>query len=376
MIIKFNKFRLNESSSYAEELVEYLSDDLIESYYKENLAYTDIDDILSIIDIDTIWRHFDDNAFVESWIDGEKDSMEKDDFSDYDFKKYLKQVTLEDDTEQKVIDFYKENNDTEDIKSEVDGVVSSIVKTKDGGRVVKIKTESGDIDNYNVENDEYIIIVKKGQTVNDDDVLAKIDVDYDDYLLDELDEDQLWEIIEEHDEDDFKDTIIRNRYEGQSAEDILSEFGYLELPDSHSYYGRSQKSYHSVAAMVYDKWGQYIDDDGIIDEWNDNEDIDYKKEQVQSYIYDVPDLQRDILSEETVLRLAELFEEESGNNIGDEYEFQKLYIEEYAKENEDDGDRYADAILYLAENFNLNDKISQEYPNHLWKKEAEQEWNL
>lgn len=376
MIIKFNKFRLNESSSYAEELVDYLSDDLIESYYKENLAYSDIDELLQIISIDTIWRHFDDNAFVESWIDGEKESMEKDDFSDYDFKEYLKQVILEDETEQKVIDFYKENNDTEDIKSEVDGVVSSIVKTKDGGRVVKIKTESGDIDKYDIENDDYIIIVKKGQSVNDDDVLARIEVDYDDDLLDELDEDQLWEIIEEHDEDDFKDTTIRNRYDGQSAEDILSEFGYLELPDPHSYYGSKQQTYHSVAEMVYDKWGQYIDDDGIIDEWNDNEDIDYKKEQVQSYIYDVPDLQIDILSEETVLRLAELFEEEPGNNIGDEYEFQKLYIEEYAKENEDDGDRYADAILYLAENFNLNDKISQEYPNHLWKKEGEQEWNL
>ena len=151
MIIKFNKFRLNESSSYAEELVDYLSDDLIESYYKENLAYSDIDELLQIISIDTIWRHFDDNAFVESWIDGEKESMEKDDFSDYDFKEYLKQVILEDETEQKVIDFYKENNDTEDIKSEVDGVVSSIVKTKDGGRVVKIKTESGDIDKYDIE---------------------------------------------------------------------------------------------------------------------------------------------------------------------------------------------------------------------------------
>lgn len=375
MITNFNKFRLNENSSHAEELIEYLSDDIIEEYYKENLAYSDIDDILNIISIDTLFNHFDDNAFIESWIDGEKDSMEKDDFSDYEFKEYLKQVTLEDDIEQKVIDFYKENNDTEDIKSEVDGVVSSIVKTKDG-RVVKIKTESGDIDNYNVENDEYIIIVKKGQTVNDDDVLARIDVDYDDDLLDELDNDQLWEIIEEHDEDDFKDKTIRKKYEGQSAEDILSEFGYLELPDSHSYYGRSQKSYHSIAEMVYDKWGEYIDDNGIIDEYNDGDDLDYKKEEVQNYIYNEPYLQRNILSEETVLRLAELFEEESGNNIGDEYDFQKLYIEQYAKENEDDDNRYADAILYLAKNFNLNDQISKEYPNHLWKKEGEQEWNL
>lgn len=376
MITNFNKFRLNENSSHAEELIEYLSDDIIEEYYKENLAYSDIGEIIQLIDIDTIWRHFDDNAFIESWIDDEKDSMGKDDFSDYDFKRYLKDESLEDDIQEKIINFYKENNNIEDIKSEADGIVSSLVKTKNGNRKIKVKSESGDIKIYDIEDEDYIILVKKGDNIIQDDILARIDVDYDDDLLDDLDNDQLWEIIEDLNEDDFKDKAIRKKYEGQSAKDILSEFGYLELPDPYSYYGRKQKTYHSVAEMVYDKWGEYIDDNGIIEEWNDNEDIDYKKEQVQDYIYNEPYLQRNILSEETVLRLAELFENNAGNNIGDEYEFQKLYIEEYAKENEDDGDRYADAILYLAKNFNLNDQISKEYPNHLWKKEGEQEWNL
>lgn len=362
MITNFNKFKLNESNDDIEdiesELVEYLDDDFIDEYYNEYHKES-IEDILPLMNIDSFFRYFDDDEFINEWIRDESDNDSAKNYSEKDKIDYIKEhLELDDDDELKIINYYIENNDL-NIKTDYDGIVESITKNGDN-TIVKIKDESNDITEYELESD-HELLVKVGDNVTEDQILGKAIVDYDDAMLDELDDDQLWDIISDADDYEFFKEMANGKYKNRSAQDILQEFGYLELPTNSG----KKYNYNSVAEYIYDKFSQYVDDDELIKDWNDNYDIDYKKEQIRNDIYRKTELQENILDDDTVLKLAELFSRKDGDNIGDEYDFQKKYIEQYVMENEDDDDRYETALLFLDDNFELDDDIKNEYPNNL-----------
>lgn len=362
MITNFNKFKLNESNDIEDlesDLVEYLDDDFIDDYYNEHHR-VDIEDILPIMNIESFFRYFDDDEFINDWIRNESDNDSAENYSEKDKLNYIKEhLELDEDDELKIINYYIENNDL-NIKTDYDGIVESITKNGDN-TIVKIKDESNDITEYELESD-HKLLVNVGDNVTEDQILGKAIVDYDDDMLDELDDDQLWNIISDADDYEFFKEMANIRYKNRTAQDILEEFGYLELPTGHR---RQKYDYNSVAEYIYDKFSQYVDDDELVKNWNDSYDIDYKKEQIRDDIYRKTELQEKILDDDTVLKLAELFSLKNDANIGDDYYFQKKYIEQYVKENENDDDRYETALLFLDDNFGLDADIKNEYPNNL-----------
>jgi len=129
---------------------------------------------------------------------------------------------------------------------------------------------------------------------------------------------------------------------------------------------------------LYDIVRNYIDDDALMTDYKDNESDEYKEEYVKNEIYRERELQSKLLNKdsENVLLLAELFEEDSTNNynISDEYDFQKLYIEQYIIRESDEEtpteketlQLRAEAIFYLYKTFGLNSTIEDEYEADMW----------
>ena len=100
-----------------------------------------------------------------------------------------------------------------------------------------------------------------------------------------------------------------------------------------------------------------------------------------------------------VTALIDLWNENNGKNIGDEYDFQKAYINKYLKdgieedEDEEDEEKYKtiddeesdkenkttlieNALEFLHDNFEVNDKIADEYEPYMWKIIAQYKYNL
>jgi hypothetical protein len=210
------------------------------------------------------------------------------------------------------------------------------------------------------------IVVKENDVINIGDILATLK--YSDEMLEELSSDELIDVIEDSgEEDEYVEKTVRSRYDNYSAEDLIGEI----------YGDTSRMSGKELYSML--QW--YIDDNKIEEWWKDNEDWEYKKEFTKDAIYRDYNLQREILNKNTsnVLKLAELFEEPHGlNNIADEYEFQKLYIKEYVKENSYDDKKSilkAKALKYLNDNFELDSQIAEEYKDFMWMVSADK-YNL
>jgi hypothetical protein len=195
------------------------------------------------------------------------------------------------------------------------------------------------------------------------------ETEYSDYMLADLDEDELREVIEDANmEDDCIEKTVRGWYKGHTVKDILDEF-YGDI----------------TGEQLYKQFRRYIDDDKIIKEWIDGEDYEYKEEFVRNNIEYTVDIQEHLLSldPKNVLLLFKLFEEEGGSdNIGDKYDFQKKYIEQYlikkkydSKNEERKSYLRASVLKKLNDNFNLDSAIEEEYEDDMWMVNSEK-YNL
>jgi len=308
MIKKFKLFLERSSWDISGELIGYIDDDYIEEYYDKNYDK----DIFEILDLwpKIVFEHIDNDRFVEDFIDEEISSLTFEDFGDWDYKDYIKN-NLTEVKENKIVEIYRNNNFDEDDEE------------------------------YNNE------------------------IEFDEDFIEDFDDDDLRKVIEADDEEEkFVETMVKDRYEGRNAENILSDF-YGDLD--------SLKSID-----LYNMVSQYIDDDDIIKDYKDNEEFEYKKETIQNQIDTEPDLQRLLLkkSKKTVLLLAELFDDSNRYNISDEYKFQKLFIKQYVKKHKgEEGYLRAKALKYLNDKFDLDYDIKVEHDDDMWLTNADK-YNL
>ena len=210
------------------------------------------------------------------------------------------------------------------------------------------------------------LIVKLYNKVNDyegDDY----EEDYSKYMLDDLDEDQLREVslIDNYD-DEVIEYCVKQQFYGMDADEILETYYSKdgEMPTGHD---------------LYDIIGNYIigGGDALLKKWKDNADYYSKKDFLLNDIDSVIELQNYILNkeDESVLQLAELFKNNINdyNTVENDYRFQKLYIEQYVKNN-DDGttdELIEKALLFLNKNFELDPQIEEEYKENMWIIDAE-----
>lgn len=298
----------------SEDLIDYVDFGLIEEIFEENY-HIDFDEAI-YLQPSLIWDNIDNKGFVE---DFERDYLENQSLEDIDedeIKKYILN-NLSNDKKEKIREIYLENNEGEDEE-----------------------------DLY--EADEY------------------------EYMLDEFDDDEIRKVAEE-DEDgyDIVQNIMSGSYEGYSAQDIIEEFYgidphfYNNRKNTYSFRDTFDDDFKHLKSIVIN----YIDKQGVEEDWKNSEDDDYKKEFAADYIEQSPKMQKNIIAN-APNKVFELFEliENSDKNIGDTYDFQKIYIEQSVEENPEgyeDDEIIANAIFDLYKTFGLNPKIEKEYPNDL-----------
>lgn len=196
------------------------------------------------------------------------------------------------------------------------------------------------------------------------------ETDYDDDMLDSLTEDQLRKIIEdENEEEEFVKYIITDRYEGEGAEEVIEEiYGKSWILDN----GRE------LYTMLYN----YIDDEEIVEDWKNEVD---KTEEIQENVARSQELQRELIKidPDNAVVLAELWKEEDITDeneiIGDEYDFQKAYIQKFINNSENIEENETiieNALEYLHDNFGVNNEIEKEYYPHMWRITAKSKYNL
>ena len=218
--------------------------------------------------------------------------------------------------------------------------------------------------NLTTKKEDKILEIYNSNNYDEDDEDSKKETEYEDYMLDELDQDELRDVIDDsNEESDCIEELINGWYSGRSGEDILEEF--------HGNVDRTE------ARELYDIISYYVDDDKLKQNWQDNKDFDYKKERLEEDLPYNVELQRDLIDKDAdnAVALADLWENESSSqNIGDEYDFQKGYIEKYTKDNTDENDDEefvsdikSDAVKYLYDNFGLDSNIEEEYEDYMWK---------
>ena len=365
-------FKLFESSSIASDLIDYCSDDFIESWYDDHYDIS-VSEIVSMSTASNLLMFFDDEGYKNDFIRDYISGYEFSEIQEYDLKNYIEN-NLTNEKEEKILELYNSNNYSgdEDIVSDIDGIVSFVIPTQPNDKVTRsskrqiiVTSNTGKIKKYKSPKD-FTILVQDGEEVIAGEVLSTgKETEFSSYMLDELDEDGLREVIEDsNEEDECVEESINNWYDGQDGEDLLREFHNVDDMD---------------ASDLYDVISSYINDDKLVQDWKDNEDFTYKKECIEGDIYNNTEIQRHILEQnsDSAVQLAELWEETSSNEtIGDERDFQKAYIEKYFEDNKDDDEDddsddnkeiKADALLYLSDNFGLDSDIEEEYHDYIWK---------
>lgn len=359
---KIKKFEGYHNST-EKDLVEQLDQNFIEEMYDNNCTM-DVDELVSIYGPNIIWNNIDDDRYVNDFIQDEINNRDMRDFSDYDFKKYIEQ-NISDDEEQKIIEIYKENNDIKDNDkiSKIEGIVSFAKSKKGKTKIIITSSDTGEIKKYIIPIGSDILVqenerVKRGTMISKGPKL-----EYEDSMLDELSEDELRDVIEYcNEEDDFMEYIITDRYEGMNAHELISEW-YGDIKDG---------------TELYKILSNYIDDDGIIEEWKSNESYDYKVEYVEGLVDNNIDIQNKLLeiNPSNALLLADVYNNRN-SNISDDYKFQKLYIQEFVKkeleeyydadiDDELKSNTRAEALNYLFDNFGLHPDIEDEFKDDMW----------
>jgi len=346
MIKNFKAFKLLTESSIESDLIDQFDSNYIEEYYKKHHK-VGIEGVIEMSSHQNIMYFFDSDKYKEDWVKDYIDSYEFEEFDDYDLKSYIKKK-IDDDKKNKILEIYNNNN------------------------------------------------------YDEDDEESEKDTEYNEYMLDELDKYELREVIEDSNEE-YECTvwIIENWYSGQDGKDIFDEFNGLSEKDG-SYGNYKYGSFVSIdSSKLYKMISNYIDDDKLKKDYIDNEDYSYKKEIVEGDIAYSKVLQRYLIKNDpdNVTALIDLWNENNGKNIGDEYDFQKAYINKYLKdgieedEDEEDEEKYKtiddeesdkenkttlieNALEFLHDNFEVNDKIADEYEPYMWKIIAQYKYNL
>ncbi len=305
-------FKIFENNQLTSDLIDYADQRFVDDIF-DNEYHIDGDEAMYMYP-GYIWSNFDEERFVNDFKQGMEESMTLEDIYDDELKKFIKD-NLSIRKKEKIVELYKDNYFDED------------------------ESESNyDLDDY--EN-----------------------------MIDDFDDDELREIIEDDNEEyEVVEQSAKNMYGEYTAIDILYDFHgidghFYDKKDTHSFRDTYDDKYKELKNAVIN----YVDLDGIAKEWKDNEDSEYRKEFVQEYIYDNEDIQRSILSNNkpSVLDLFELFVDKKGSNIGDEYKFQKAYIEEFV--DDEDDNNIPTALKNLYDNFTLDGEIEKEYSEHMWK---------
>lgn len=285
-------FESNDSYNTKVNLINSLDENVINELWKEYCC-RDIEEIIELWP-KCVFRHIDDQKFVQDWIDNEINQLTISDYNDKDdFVKYL------------------ENN---------------------------------------MDDDKEILLLKKYNKKNPDDTYTQ----YQNFMLEDLSKKQLRKIIEQsNEEEEYVKFIVNDRYDDYDAETLIDEI-----------YG---KNYRDMYNVVRD----YIDDEAIIKEYEDDSD---KPDELANILQSTSDIQEKILevNPEYALDIAQIVvEEDDSDNICDRYDFQIAYIETYHKRNSNDPNSRADAIKYLYDHFDLDSDIEEKYPDDMWKVEGD-----
>lgn len=345
-------------SDPTDELINQLDDSFVEEYYDDN-ANHDVEEIIELWP-NIVWQHIDDESFVEDWIDDEVGNKSLEDIDKEDLINYIQRHYSET-KENKILELYIENNGLEgnSIISNISGKIS-FEKTKTGKNKVIVTSNDGKFKKYTVPVN-YNIVVRENDIVNVNDKLAKLE--FDDFMLDDLPDDDLRSVIEEdNDGENCVREIVENRHKNQGVQELIEdEYGKLNAKD------------------LYNAIQNYIDDDAIIQSYKENEDYEDKVYYLKNAISSDRNLQKKILDldPKNSILLANSFVEDgySRSFIGDEYDFQKAYIESKIKEfldeeeiaDEDEiGHVKAEALKFLHNEFGLDSDIENEYENDLW----------
>jgi len=184
-------------------------------------------------------------------------------------------------------------------------------------------------------------------------------------VLKELSENQLRKIIEkQNEEEECIRYTYEERYSSMDAKEILEEI-----------YGEKD-----LAENAYKYVSNYVNDDEIIKDWIEEEDFDFKKEFVSNSIENERDLQKKLLdiNSENAIILFEIMDDNPKYSIGDEYDFQKIFMEEVMKlkeENEEDDLFVAKKLKELYDKYGLDDDIEEEYEDYTFYIDTEK-YNL
>jgi len=228
--------------------------------------------------------------------------------------------------------------------------------------VIRDEISSRTIDDFSEE--DYISYLRYNITDNKEEKIIELynkkedkeDEEYDFDMLDSLTEDELREIIQDDDEEEkFVEYVITSYLSDKDAQEVIEDiYGASWITDN----GRN----------IYNMLRYYVKDSEIVEEWRKNTN---RREKVEEEVYNDKQLQNILLNKKksNVFLLSKLFIEENGDNISDEYDFQKAYITRYVKKNKGnklDDNLRAEAIKYLYDNFELNYEIEEEYADDMW----------
>ena len=322
------------------ELLDQLDDSYIEEYWDKHLAYTDVEDVYCNFP-NMVWDYINDKIALADIKRGEIDNYGIDDFSNYDFKEYINGKDVDDEDEEEI---FKKH-----IESEID-----LDELKD--LKIELKGET-DIDERKRLRKEIKKIKKKIKEIREL-LLSEV--------LDEMSEDDLREIITDvFDEEEFVESIIEDRFrEYYSLENYIeSVWGSIDSIEFNSSYSNKRGDWDWLL--------NYLDDKALLKDFNDNEEYDHKFDSLQNNISDTKEIQEKLLEVDSknAIELFDLFDEDTTNNIGDDYEFQKAYVEAYAKNYADDESELPEgkglALKNLYEKFGLQFDIEDEYEDYM-----------
>lgn len=347
--MKYIKLFESYGSGVNSTLIDKLDDDVIEKYFNKHLQNNDFDEIINLWP-SIVWNNINDDRAMDSIKSDEINTQSAEDFSDYQYIEYINGKHVEIEDEESIFNKYIESeidlDELKDLKMELKGETDEDSKKDLRKQIRKLNKKIRDI---------------KKMTLSE--------------VLNSMSNDDLMDIIRDiFDEYDFVETTVNDRYEGYSLQDYVEDiWGSVDSIEFGGAYN---------AKGDWDWILQYVDEDAVIKENNENETYEYKEERVQEELYRSKELQTKILevdSENSIL-LYDLFESESDDEqISDEFEFQKSYIEAYAKNYVDDGsdlaEGKAEAIKNLYDNFDLSGGIEEEYPDNMFYVHADK-YNL
>lgn len=357
-------FKIFERYSSNNELTDQFDDDYVDKWYEKNNSI-DESEVISMASTDKILDYFDDDQYKEDFINGYISGYEFSELESSDLKSYIEEH-LDDKKEQKILDIINSNNydEDDDIVSEIEGKVSFIKTKKDNNRIV-ITSNKGEIKKYKIPGN-YTILVQENQYITADTKLASgEETEFNDSMLDDLSKDELQDVIEDSNEEyDCIEETINGWYDGRSGQDILEEFHNID---------------NLEASELYDIIEDYVDASKMAEDWTSEEDSDTKRERIGEEIYRDVELQRYLIEKDpdNAVEIEELWSERGSEDIGDEYDFQKGYIEKKKKDDYDpetDDEEYlsdimGDILLYLDNSYGLNDDIEEEYSKYMEKVE-------